>query len=144
MATNTPQDSPVDWVNEHIRQYLDSGGDEGHVWREGSTILLLTTIGRRTGTARRTALIYREVGGAYVIVASKGGAQDHPAWYLNLTAEPTVTVQVKDEEFTARARVAEGAEREQLWTLMNEVWPHYVEYQTKTDREIPVVVLDRV
>jgi len=139
---STPQDSPVGFVKEHIRQYVQSGGTEGHEWH-GATILLLTTTGRRTGTQHRTALIYRQVGDDYVIVASRGGAPTHPAWYLNLTANPDVRIQVKDEEFAGRARVAEGDERAKLWPLMAEVWPDYDSYQTKTDRQIPVVVIER-
>jgi deazaflavin-dependent oxidoreductase (nitroreductase family) len=139
---STPQDSPVGFVKEHIEQYVQSGGTEGHEWH-GATTLLLTTTGRRSGTQHRTALIYRQVGDDYVIVASKGGAPNHPAWYLNLTANPDVRVQVKDEEFAGRARVAEGDERAKLWPLMAEVWPDYDSYQTKTDRQIPVVVIER-
>jgi deazaflavin-dependent oxidoreductase (nitroreductase family) len=140
--TSEPKDSPVEWVADHIREYVDSGGANGYEWR-GTTIALLTTIGRRTGTPRRTALIYRQDGDNYVVVASKGGAENHPAWYLNLAANPEVRLQVKDEEFAGRARVAEGAERERLWDLMAEVWPDYNNYQTKTDRQIPVVVIER-
>ena len=139
---STPQDSPVGWVKDHIQQYVESGGTEGYEWR-GTTILLLTTTGRRSGTQHRTALIYRQVGDDYVIVASRGGAPTHPAWYLNLAANPDVRVQVKDEEFAARARVTDGDERAELWPMMAEVWPDYDNYQTKTDREIPVVVLER-
>ena len=137
----TPTDSPVGWVNDHIRQYVESGGADGYEWR-GTEILLLTTIGRKSGTPRRTALIQRQIEGNYVIVASKGGAEQHPAWYLNLVANPEVTVQVKDKEFTALARTAQGEERARLWTLLAEVWPDYDNYQAKTDREIPVVVLE--
>lgn len=139
---NQPQDSPVGWVNDHIRQYVDSGGAEGHEWR-GTTTLLLTTTGRKTGKQHRTALIYRMDGENPVIVASKGGAPRHPAWFLNLEANPEVGVQVKDETFTAKARVATGAERERLWGFMVAMWPAYEDYRRKTDREIPVVVLDR-
>ncbi|HEX4702746.1 MAG TPA: nitroreductase family deazaflavin-dependent oxidoreductase [Pseudonocardiaceae bacterium] len=141
-TTSQPQDSPVEWVGDHIRRYVESDGADGYEWR-GTTILLLTTTGRRSGTPRRTALIYRQVGDDYVIVASKGGAPKHPAWYLNLADNPDVTVQVKDDEFAGRARVAEGEERERLWTLMAEVWPDYNNYKTRTDREIPVVVIER-
>ncbi|HWE90167.1 MAG TPA: nitroreductase family deazaflavin-dependent oxidoreductase [Pseudonocardiaceae bacterium] len=137
------QDSPTEWVRSHIDQYVASDGADGHEWR-GTTTLLLTTLGRKSGLPRRTALIYRQDGDSYVIVASQGGADLHPAWYLNLTANPEVTVQVKDETFTARARTAEGDERARLWKLMTEVWPDYDVYQTKTERQIPIVVLDRV
>jgi proline iminopeptidase len=128
---------------EHVRRYRETGGKEGHVWREGSTVLLLTTSGRKTGNKTTTPLIYAEDGDNYVIVASKGGAPEHPGWYRNLDKDPSVELQVKDEVFAARARTAHGEERERLWRKANEVWPHYDEYALKTDREIPVVVLER-
>lgn len=128
---------------EHVRRYRETDGEVGHVWKEGSTILLLTTIGRRTGRETTTPLIYNLDGDTPVIVASKGGAPDHPGWFKNLVERPEVVVQIKGDRFGARARVAEGAERERLWELMTEVWPHYDEYATRTDREIPVVVLER-
>jgi len=99
---------------------------------------------RRTGQETTTPLIYTLDGDTPVIVASQGGAPDHPGWFKNLVKDPDVGVQIKSEKFRARARVAEGEERERLWELMNEVWPHYDEYATRTDREIPVVVLDRM
>jgi proline iminopeptidase len=128
---------------EHVRRYRETGGEVGHVWREGSTILLLTTKGRKTGEPRTTPLIYAQDGDRYVIVASKGGAPEHPGWYRNLARDPEVELQVKDEVFRARARTAEGEERERLWRKANEVWRHYDSYAEKTDREIPVVVLER-
>jgi proline iminopeptidase len=128
---------------EHVRRYRETGGEVGHEWREGSTILLLTTKGRKSGEPRTTPLIYAQDGDRYVIVASKGGAPEHPGWYRNIEKDPDVELQVKDEVFAARARTAEGDERERLWRKANEVWPHYDEYATKTDREIPVVVLER-
>ncbi|HKN97430.1 MAG TPA: nitroreductase family deazaflavin-dependent oxidoreductase [Pseudonocardiaceae bacterium] len=144
MATGSePKDSPVDWVNDHIRQYVSTGGASGHDWN-GISTLLLTTTGRRTGVRRRTALIYRQVGDDYVVVASRGGDDHHPAWYLNLAADPDVTVQVRDDVFDARASTAEGDERARLWPLMVEVFPNYDEFQKRTDRRIPVVVLRRV
>jgi len=127
---------------EHVRRYRETGGEVGHIWKEGSTVLLLTTTGRSSGKPRTTPLIYAQDGDRYVIVASKGGAPQHPGWYLNLDKQPDVTVQVKDQVVRARARTAEGEERERLWAKANEVWPHYVEYARKTDREIPVVVLE--
>jgi deazaflavin-dependent oxidoreductase (nitroreductase family) len=129
--------------DEHVRRYRETGGEVGHIWREGSTVLLLTTTGRKSGEQRTTPLIYAEDGDRYVIVASKGGAPEHPGWYENLAKEPVVELQVMDDVFPARARTAEGEERDRLWRKANEVWPHYEEYQTKTDREIPVVVLER-
>jgi deazaflavin-dependent oxidoreductase (nitroreductase family) len=128
---------------EHVRRYRETNGEVGHVWREGSTILLLTTKGRTTGEPRTTPLIYAQDGDRYVIVASKGGAPEHPGWYRNIEHDPDVELQVLGDVFPARARTAEGEERERLWRAANEVWRHYDEYQTKTDREIPVVVLER-
>ena len=129
---------------EHVRRYRETNGEEGHDWREGSTVLLLTTTGRTTGNPTTTPLIYGLDGDDPVIVASKGGTPEHPGWYLNLSKEPAVEVQIKGDRFGARARTAEGDERERLWRMMNGIWSHYDEYQAKTDREIPVVVLERV
>lgn len=129
---------------EHVRRYRETDGDEGYRWRRDTEILILTTRGRKSGETRDTPLIFREVDGAYVIVASQGGKPQHPAWYLNLHARPDdVEIQVKADRFPVRARDAEGEEYERLWGLMNEVWPAYAEYQTRTDRRIPVVVLER-
>ena len=128
---------------EHVRRYRETDGEVGHIWKEDSTILLLTTRGRMSGEPRTAPLIYAEDGDRYVIVASQGGAPEHPGWYRNLKKEPTVELQVEDEVFPARARTAEGEERERLWQKANEVWPHYAEYQERTDRVIPVVVLER-
>jgi deazaflavin-dependent oxidoreductase (nitroreductase family) len=128
---------------EHVRVYRETGGETGHVWKEGSTTLLLTTKGRRSGEPRTTPLIYARDGDRYVIVASQGGAPTHPGWYRNLVKTPEVELQVGPEVFPARARTAEGEERERLWRLANEVWPHYDEYATRTERTIPVVVLER-
>lgn len=128
---------------EHVRRYRETGGDVGHDWRQGSKILLLTTRGRKTGEPRTTPLIYENDGDAYVIVASKGGTPEHPGWYLNLDKDPGVELQVRDEVFPARARTATGDERERLWKLAARQWPDYDAYQKKTDRVIPVVVLER-
>jgi deazaflavin-dependent oxidoreductase (nitroreductase family) len=129
---------------EHVRRYIETDGEEGYVWREGAPILLLTVTGRKSGKEYTTPLIFGEDGDSYVLVASQGGTPGHPDWYLNLAANPEVGLQVKADRFRARARTAEGDERERLWKAMNEIWPHYDEYQTKTTRQIPVVVLDRV
>ena len=128
---------------EHVRRYRETGGDVGHIWKEGSTVLLLTTKGRKTGEDRTTPLIYVRDGDNYVIVASQGGAPEDPGWYRNRTKTPQVELQVKEDVFPARARTAEGEEREKLWRKANEVWPHYDEYALRTDRTIPVVVLER-
>jgi deazaflavin-dependent oxidoreductase (nitroreductase family) len=128
---------------EHVDRYRETGGGDGHDWK-GTVTLLLTTTGRRSGEERTTPLIYQPDGDRYVIVASQGGADEHPAWYLNLSADQNVEVQVKDERFDATASTAEGEERERLWKLMTATWPAYDQYQTKTDRQIPVVVLTPV
>jgi deazaflavin-dependent oxidoreductase (nitroreductase family) len=127
---------------EHVRVYRETGGERGYRWR-GTTILLLTTTGRATGQERTTPLIHRTDGDRWVIVASRGGAPDHPDWYENLAATPELTIQVKGERIPVRARTAQGEERERLWGLMTEVWPAYNDYQRKTQRQIPVVVLER-
>jgi proline iminopeptidase len=129
---------------EHVRRYRETGGVVGHAWREGSSVLLLTTTGRKTGQPTTVPLIYASDGDRYVLVASKGGAPEHPGWYRNLELHPDVEVQVMDEVFPARARTATGEERERLWRSANAVWPHYEEYAQKTERQIPVVVLERV
>jgi deazaflavin-dependent oxidoreductase (nitroreductase family) len=129
---------------EHVRRYRETGGEVGHDWKGGSKILLLTTKGRKSGEPRTTPLIYENAGDAYVIVASKGGAPEHPGWYANLAKTPEVELQVRDEVFPAHARVADGEERERLWKLAAQQWPAYDDYAKKTDREIPVVVLERV
>ena len=129
--------------DEHVRVFLETEGKVGHIWRRGSKILLLTTRGRTTGEPRTVPLIYESAGGTYVIVASNGGADAHPGWYRNLRAQPQVEVQVLGDRFPATARTASGEERERLWRLAAVQWPPYDEYQTRTDRQIPVVVLER-
>jgi deazaflavin-dependent oxidoreductase (nitroreductase family) len=128
---------------DHVERYRATDGEEGYHWRRGTTILLLTTVGRKSGQERTHPLIYREVDGDYVIVASRGGSPQHPAWYVNLREQPEVEVQIKGDRFKARARTATADERPRLWELMAEVWPDYDDYQAKTDREIPIVVLER-
>src|ERR1700749_3629587 len=128
---------------EHTERYRETGGAEGHDWR-GTKKLLLTTKGGRGGDPRELPLIYGTHGDDYLIVASKGGADEPPAWYLNLEADPEVEVQVLDDRFKARARTATPEEKPELWKTMTAEWPDYDAYQKKTDREIPVVVLERV
>ena len=128
----------------HVRRYRETGGDVGHIWRRGAKTLLLTTRGRKTGNPTTVPLIYEQDGETYVIVASKGGAPTHPGWYRNLARDPNVEVQVQDDVFAAHARTATGAERERLWRLAAQQWPDYDAYQRRTDREIPVIVLERV
>jgi deazaflavin-dependent oxidoreductase (nitroreductase family) len=127
----------------HVRRYLETGGQDGYHWRNGTTILLLFTKGRKSGQQRSHALIFRPWGDAYLVVASKGGTDEPPAWFLNLEADPDVEVQIKDERFAARARVATPEEKPAMWAAMTEAWPDYDEYQSKTSRQIPVVVLER-
>jgi deazaflavin-dependent oxidoreductase (nitroreductase family) len=129
---------------EHVERYRATDGDEGYRWRRNTEILLLTTTGRKSGQKRTQALIFREIDGRCVIVASKGGNPQHPGWFVNMRDEPEVEVQVKGDRFRARHHVAQGEERERLWGLMTEVWPDYDDYQAKTDREIPIVVLERI
>lgn len=127
---------------EHVKRYVETDGDEGHDW-QGTTVLILTTTGRRSGEQRSTPLIYGTHGEDYLVVASKGGAEEHPGWYLNLEASPEVRVQVGGDRFSARARAATREEKPTLWPIMVERWPAYDEYQAKTERDIPVVVLER-
>jgi deazaflavin-dependent oxidoreductase (nitroreductase family) len=127
---------------EHVRVYRETNGTRGYHWR-GTTILLLTTTGRSSGQQRTTPLIHRTDGQRWVIVASKGGAPEHPGWYQNLFAKPDAEIQVLGEVIPVTAHTAAGPERERLWSLMAEVWPAYDDYQARTDREIPVVVLSR-
>jgi deazaflavin-dependent oxidoreductase (nitroreductase family) len=126
---------------EHVDRYLATDGQEGHDW-QGTQTLILTTTGRRSGQRRQHPLIYGRHGDDYLVVASKGGAPDHPAWYLNLDADPEVEIQVKDKKIRARARTATPEEKPELWSIMTEQWPAYDGYQERTDREIPVVVLE--
>lgn len=131
-----------DWITEHVERYLATDGDEGHMFR-GVPTLLLTTIGRKSGEGRLIPLIYGEDNGTYIVVGSKGGHALHPSWYENLVAYADVKVQVKADRFSARASTASGEERNRLWALMANIWEGYNEYQERTVREIPVVVLRR-
>jgi deazaflavin-dependent oxidoreductase (nitroreductase family) len=125
-----------------MKEYQETNGEKGHIWR-GVPTLLLTTKGRKSGKAFTTPLIYGKDGSSFLIVASRGGAEHHPQWYLNLVAEPEIEVQVLADKFRARAHTAEGEEKARLWKTMTAVWPDYDAYQAKTSREIPLVVLDR-
>ena len=127
---------------EHVRNYRETGGEYGHDWR-GAPILLLTTTGRRSGEPRTNPLVYGRSGDDLLIVASKGGAPAPPGWYVNLREQPEVEVQLLDDVFRARARTATAEERPAMWREMTSHWPDYDVYQTRTDREIPVIVLER-
>jgi deazaflavin-dependent oxidoreductase (nitroreductase family) len=137
-----PLDSALDWVADHTRRYVESGGTDGHLWN-GVPTLVLTTTGRRSGQLRRNALIYGRDGEDYLIVASRGGDDHDPLWYRNLVADPHVRVQVGADRFDATARTASTEEKRRWWPTMAAIWPAYDEYEAKTDRDIPVVVLTR-
>jgi len=129
--------------DEHVKRYRETDGEIGHDWKKGSKILLLTTKGRRSGEERTTPLIYQPYNGSHLVVASKGGSDEPPAWFRNLEADPEVEVQVKDDRFRARARTADPDEKPDMWRTMTDTWPDYDDYQERTEREIPVVVLER-
>jgi deazaflavin-dependent oxidoreductase (nitroreductase family) len=128
---------------EHVRAYRETDGELGHDWKRGSPVLLLTTTGRSSGEPRTTPLIYGRSGDDYLIVASNGGSPEPPAWFRNLRAQPEVEVQVLADRFRAHARVATAEEKPAMWEEMVGHWPPYEDYQRRTDREIPVVVLER-
>ena len=138
---NEPRALPA-WIAEHLKKYQATNGADGHIWN-GVPTLLLTTTGRKSKQPIVLPLIYGKDGDRYVIVASRGGAPDHPGWYKNLVAQPAVKLQVAADKFAARASTAKGAERARLWSVMTKIWPAYDEYQSKTTREIPVVILER-
>lgn len=126
---------------EHVDTYRATDGETGHDWK-GAHTLLLTTTGRNSGEPRTTPLIYGRDGDAYLLVASKGGSDQPPGWFRNLEQTPEVEVQVKGDRFSARARTASAEEKPRMWKTMTEQWPDYDAYQQRTEREIPVVVLE--
>lgn len=141
----------IPWIAEHIELYK-TDPEKAHMW-DSSVLggpgllptLLLTTIGRKSGEKRSLPLIYKEIDGAYVIIASKGGMPNHPIWFLNLEANPECDLMVGAKPVKARARVAEGEERTRLWDELEAIYPPYKDYQANAgDRVIPVVVLDPV
>jgi len=140
-----PADPHAAWARQHVHDYVATDGQHptnGHDWLKGSTVLLLTTIGHRSGKASRTPLIYGRDGDRYLIVASKGGADVAPVWYQNLVAEPRVRIQVRGDVIDGRARTATPAEKAALWPTMTTIWPDYDAYQRKTDRDIPLVIIE--
>jgi deazaflavin-dependent oxidoreductase (nitroreductase family) len=139
----TIHDNPTASVSRHIAEYVETAGRKGHRWSGVDTLLLITK-GRRTGKLRRTALIYGVDGSNYVVVGSRGGHRNHPAWYLNLVANPQVRIQVGSDHFEGVARTAADGERLRLWEKMSAIWPQYDDYQKKTDRDIPIVVIEPV
>lgn len=142
MADDEVLDSPTGWVRKHIHDYVETDGRSGHKWY-GKETLLLTTRGRKSGKLRRTALIYGRDGERFVLVASNGGAAHHPAWYLNLVAQPEVELQVGADTFAAQARPATAGEKPDLWRLMVSILPQYESFQKKARRPIPVVIVER-
>jgi deazaflavin-dependent oxidoreductase (nitroreductase family) len=126
--------------DEHVRKYEETGGKTGHDWN-GTSCLVLRTRGRKSGEVRKFPLIYGRDGKDYVVIASRGGAPEHPGWYKNLLAHPDVEVQVHDRVLAVRARTASAAEKKRLWPIMTAQWPDYDKYQAATPRDIPLVVL---
>ena len=143
--------SEIPWIAEHIELYR-TDPEKAHMWDSSALggpgpipTLLLTTTGRKSGEPRSLPLIYGEADGSYVVIASKGGLPTHPIWYLNLEANPECELMVGPKAVRARARVAEGDERERLWKQLAGIYPPYDEYQERAgERVIPVVVLDPV
>ena len=136
------------WISDHLKTYRESGGKDGHLWDSSDVggpgllpTLLLITKGRRSGRLYTHPLIYGKDGDNYLIVGSKGGADSHTAWFYNLQADPNVQIQVGEETLEVQATLTTGDERSRLWTLMTEVFPNYIEYQSKTTREIPIFSL---
>ena len=151
MAESNKTSELPDWIQNHVSRYLATDGADGYLFDASLgggkglvPTLLLTTTGRKSGRALTLPLIFGRSGPNYVVVASKGGAPAHPAWYLNLQANPEVKLQVKAAKFTARAHTADAEERAALWPKMVEIYGPYADYQVKTTRQIPVVVLTPV
>ena len=134
--------SPSDYVADHVQRYESSDGLDGGTMPNGSGVVVLTTRGRKTGKLRKSPLVRVTDGDRYIVIASMGGAPRHPSWFLNLVADPNVAIQDGSSRLEMRARTAAADERSQLWDLAVEQWPDYAEYQRKTDREIPVIVLE--
>ena len=136
------------WKDEHLNVYLRSGGAEGHIMdvtdiggHKFTTMLLLKYVGRKSGKTMITPLIYGDIGGEVVIVASKGGADHHPAWYLNIKDSKELSFQIATQAFRGAWREPQGAERAEVWDFMVGIFPPYKQYQASTRREIPLVML---
>jgi deazaflavin-dependent oxidoreductase (nitroreductase family) len=148
VVTTEIESTRRNWIGDHLRSYLGSGGREGHIvdlrpigGHAFTTCLLLRTVGRRSGQARIAPLIYGDIGGEVVIVASKGGADVHPAWYVNLKGHAEVAIQIASQAYTASWREPAGAERGAIWSFMEGIYPPYTAYQQATQRTIPLVML---
>jgi deazaflavin-dependent oxidoreductase (nitroreductase family) len=129
---------------DHLRRYLATDGEDGYLSAGGIPNLILTTLGRRSGKPYSTPLYYGEHDGRYLLVASYAGSDSHPKWYLNLMAHPEVDVQIRGERFAARARTATAAEKPALWDEMTKMYPRFQTFQESTERDIPVVILERI
>ncbi|MEO6943565.1 MAG: nitroreductase family deazaflavin-dependent oxidoreductase [Lacisediminihabitans sp.] len=142
-SAEDPIDSPTPWVAKQISDYVATDGREPD-FQDGTPLLLLTVKGRKSGLWKRTALICGEENGSYLVVASMGGAPKHPSWYLNLKANPEVRIQVNEKIMKAIARTATEDEKPALWEKMVGIFGDYADYQKKTERVIPIVILDPV
>jgi deazaflavin-dependent oxidoreductase (nitroreductase family) len=146
MTTNDavePEYAPSPWdpIAEHVERYLRTGGEDGFEWMGAETIILTTT-GRKSGNLRRTPLIRVRDGDNYIVIASLGGAPQHPNWYLNLVANPDVVINDRGERHELRARTASPEEKAAKWPLAVAAWPSYDDYQRSTDRDIPLVICE--
>lgn len=133
--------SPWGPVAEQVERYLATDGEEGYEWNGGHCIILTTT-GRRSGKLRRSPLIKVKHGDGYIVIASLGGAPQHPQWYLNITANPEVVINDRSERHELIARTATPEEKEELWPIAVAQWPSYNEYQATTERDIPLVICE--
>ena len=134
--------SPSKFTANHVERYLATGGEDGFQMN-GIECVVLTTVGRKSGALRRSPVVRVVDGDRYLVVGSMGGAPQHPEWYLNLLDNPAVTVQDRDRVFDMTARIATGEEYERLWQVAVAAYPDYAEYQTRTTRQIPVVVCEK-
>ena len=134
--------SPWGLIAGHVDRYLATDGVDGFEW-EGAQCVILTTVGRRTGSLRRTPLIRIRDGERYLLVASMGGAPRHPSWYLNLVANPKATIQDRGERHEMLARTATPGEKAELWPIAVSQWPDYDDYQARTDRDLPLVICEQ-
>jgi deazaflavin-dependent oxidoreductase (nitroreductase family) len=141
MSDAAYEPSPWSPIAEHVERYLDTDGEDGSEW-EGAEVVILTTTGRKSGKLRRTPVIRVHDGARYVVVASLGGAPKHPVWYLNLLADPNVTVQDRADVHELRARTASTQEKADLWPVAVAAWADYENYQAGSDRDIPLVILE--
>ena len=138
-----PNESRNSWIQDHLHSYISTDGKDGHIWR-GVPTLLLTTTGRLSGKLHTTPLIYGKFEDKFLIIASRGGAPAHPQWYLNIVNNPKIGIQVLSDKFQANGRTANDEEKPKLWKIMSEIWPSYDDYQQKTDRSIPLVIIEKV